>query len=93
MFSFHGDTVLDPFCGTGTTMLAAMRTGRNSIGVDVDAEYCRLAARRLKGETASLFSGARLVFAKAEQAACGSVELREEPEMYEAPRRGGRKTA
>ncbi|HEX9020051.1 MAG TPA: site-specific DNA-methyltransferase, partial [Nitrospirota bacterium] len=30
MFSFHGDTVLDPFCGTGTTMLAAMKAGRNS---------------------------------------------------------------
>src|SRR3990172_2682389 len=35
MFSFVGDTVLDPFMGTGTTNIAAMRWGRNSIGVEV----------------------------------------------------------
>ena len=35
MFSFWGDTVLDPFCGTATTMLAAMQSGRNSIGVEI----------------------------------------------------------
>ncbi len=47
MFSFVGDTVLDPFVGTGTTSLAAMEAGRNSIGVDVDSTYIDLAARRL----------------------------------------------
>jgi DNA modification methylase len=36
MFSFSGDTVIDPFCGTGTTMVAAMKAGRNSIGIDID---------------------------------------------------------
>ena len=36
MFSFVGDTVLDPFLGTGTTTLAAMRNGRNSIGYEID---------------------------------------------------------
>jgi DNA modification methylase len=36
MFSFVGDTVLDPFSGTGTTMLAARKTDRNSIGVEID---------------------------------------------------------
>ena len=35
MFSFHWDTVLDPFCGTGTTMVAALRYGRNSIGIEI----------------------------------------------------------
>lgn len=55
MFSFHGDTVLDPFCGTGTTMLAAMKAGRNSIGVEIDPEYCRMAFRRLKTEANTLF--------------------------------------
>src|SRR3970040_1790048 len=34
VFSFQGDTVLDPFCGTGTTMLAAMKASRHRIGVD-----------------------------------------------------------
>lgn len=55
MFSFHGDTVLDPFCGTGTTMLAALRAGRNSIGIDIEPEYARLAAKRIQQETQSLF--------------------------------------
>jgi DNA modification methylase len=87
MFSFHGDTVLDPFCGTGTTMIAAFRTGRNSIGVEVDREYCRIAARRLKNETGTLFSRARLFFEKAEQTAEGSMQIREEPEMYQVRKR------
>jgi site-specific DNA-methyltransferase (adenine-specific) len=50
MFSFVGDIVLDPFSGSGTTMIAALRTGRNSIGVDIDLEYCKMAARYLKAE-------------------------------------------
>jgi DNA modification methylase len=62
MFSFYGDTVLDPFCGTGTTMLAAMRTGRNSIGVEIDPEYCRRALRRLEREGRTLFNEVSLNF-------------------------------
>ncbi len=64
MFSFKGDTVLDPFCGSGTTMVAALRTGRNSIGIDIDPEYCRMAARYLKAENTDLFSTAKLIFEK-----------------------------
>jgi site-specific DNA-methyltransferase (adenine-specific) len=47
MFSFAGDTVLDPFAGTGTTSRAAMLAGRNSIGVEVEARYVDLACTRL----------------------------------------------
>ncbi len=50
MFSFVGDTILDPFAGTGTTNLAAARWGRNSIGVEVVPEYLELARRRLNEE-------------------------------------------
>jgi DNA modification methylase len=64
MFSFVGDTVLDPFCGSGTTLIAAFRTNRNSIGVEIDPDYCRLAARNLKTETANLFSRTQLLFEK-----------------------------
>lgn len=39
MFSVKGDTVLDPFVGTGTTMLAAMCNGRNSIGLEIDGSF------------------------------------------------------
>jgi site-specific DNA-methyltransferase (adenine-specific) len=47
MFSFAGDTVLDPFVGSGTTTRAAMVAGRNSIGVEVEPRYIRLMQRRL----------------------------------------------
>lgn len=60
MFSFVGDTVLDPFCGTGTTLLAAAHTGRHGIGVELDLDYYRLAARRLAAEAAGLFQRVEL---------------------------------
>jgi DNA modification methylase len=47
MFSFVGDTVLDPFVGTGTTMVAAARAGRNSIGIEVDPAFYTFARDRL----------------------------------------------
>ena len=55
MFSFAGDTVLDPFMGTGTTLLAASRCGRNSIGVEIEAGYVKMAKTRLEGEIDTLF--------------------------------------
>jgi site-specific DNA-methyltransferase (adenine-specific) len=50
MFSFAGDTVLDPFGGTATTALAALQTGRNSIIIEIEPCYVELMAERLKGE-------------------------------------------
>ena len=47
MFSFVGDTVLDPFLGSGTTTRAAMLAGRHSIGVEVEPSYFDLAQRKL----------------------------------------------
>ena len=48
MFSFVGDTVVDPFCGSGTTMLAAIQTKRNSIGIEVERDYCQSTVERLE---------------------------------------------
>lgn len=47
LFSFAGDTVLDPFAGTGSTALGALRTGRNSIGIDIEPKYLKIAQQRL----------------------------------------------
>ena len=58
MFSFVGDTVLDPFMGTGTTTLGALRWGRNSIGVELDLEYFELACKRMQTSQASLWDQA-----------------------------------
>jgi DNA modification methylase len=55
MFSFVGDTVLDPFMGTGTTTLAALRWGRNSVGVEVDPHYYGMAHTRVTQAAADLF--------------------------------------
>ncbi len=56
MFSFVGDTVLDPFMGTGTSIIAAAKWGRNSIGVELDPYYFELSEKRLYQATSSLFS-------------------------------------
>lgn len=50
MFSFVGDTVLDPFCGSGTTMIAALQNGRNSIGVETEKYYCDYIRNRIENE-------------------------------------------
>jgi DNA modification methylase len=56
MFSFVGDTVLDPFLGTGTTTIAAAKCGRNSIGFEIDEHYFDQTDKRVANETSSLFS-------------------------------------
>lgn len=48
VFSYPGETVLDPFCGTGSTLLAAHQLGRRGIGIDISDEFLTLAATRLK---------------------------------------------
>lgn len=50
LFSFVGDTVLDPFLGSGSTMVSAFRLDRKSIGIELDEKYCNLAMRRIKRE-------------------------------------------
>jgi DNA modification methylase len=60
MFSFVGDTVLDPFLGTGTTSVAAAKTGRNSIGFEVDEHYFDSALKRVANDTSSLFSQTKM---------------------------------
>ncbi|MGC8880314.1 MAG: DNA-methyltransferase [Anaerolineae bacterium] len=47
LFSFVGDTVLDPFVGSGTTLIAAAMLNRIGIGVEIDRQYCELAKRRI----------------------------------------------
>lgn len=60
MFSFVGDTVLDPFMGTGTTSIAAARCGRNSVGCEIDPHYFDMAERRIRNETTGLFSNVQI---------------------------------
>jgi len=53
LFSFVGDTILDPFVGSGSTLIACFETKRNGIGVDIDKKYCELAKTRILTEITS----------------------------------------
>jgi DNA modification methylase len=55
MFSFVGDTVLDPFMGTGTTTVVGSKWGRNSIGIELDPAYFSIAERRIRESVGGLF--------------------------------------
>jgi site-specific DNA-methyltransferase (adenine-specific) len=52
-FSREGDIVLDPFCGSGSALVAALGLKRNYIGIELDAKYHAIAANRLRREIAA----------------------------------------
>lgn len=48
LFTVEGDVVIDPFCGSGTTVAVAIKLGRVGIGVDIDPEFCRISRQRIQ---------------------------------------------
>ena len=54
LFTKAGDTVLDPFMGSGTTLKVSERLERNSIGIELFPDYCDIAVARLKSQNTSL---------------------------------------
>lgn len=50
LFSFVGDTVLDPFMGSGSTLVAASLCNRRGIGIEIDPRYCEIASGRIERE-------------------------------------------
>ncbi len=54
LFSYTADTILEPFLGSGSTLIACIATKRKGIGVEIDKQYCALAKRRILSYTAQL---------------------------------------
>ncbi len=52
--SKEGDTILDPFMGSGTTGVVAKQLGRNFIGIEIDQSYFEMAAKRIENTTRNL---------------------------------------
>ncbi|HLI02228.1 MAG TPA: DNA methyltransferase, partial [Acidimicrobiales bacterium] len=57
LYTYRGDIVLDPFMGSGSTAVAALRTGRHFVGYDTDAGYVTACLERIKAERAELDHG------------------------------------
>ena len=63
-------------------MIAALRNDRNSIGLDIDAEYCRIAARYLKRESCNLFMQAQLIFERMIKDQADHLQVCENQALY-----------
>ncbi|MEW6585735.1 MAG: DNA methyltransferase [Nitrospirota bacterium] len=74
MFSFAGDTVLDPFLGSGTTCLAARNLDRNSIGYEVNQDFLPVIREKLNSATKSVGPACRESFLKRDAGQAGMTE-------------------
>lgn len=67
MFSFVGETVLDPFAGSGTTSLAAKNLGRNSVGYEINREFLPIIKEKLCSEQTNMFEEGRVIFSESRE--------------------------
>ncbi|MEO0295551.1 MAG: site-specific DNA-methyltransferase [candidate division WOR-3 bacterium] len=47
-YTWEGDWIIDPFVGSGTTLLAALKLKRNAVGIDISENYCQIARKRIE---------------------------------------------
>jgi len=86
MFSFVGDTVLDPFLGSGTTSLAAKNLGRNSIGYEVNEDFLPIIRDKLSAVQGTMFEDARFEFVRQEERAIDfTSEIEKLPYVFRDP--------
>lgn len=88
MYSLYGDTVLDPFLGTGTTSVAALACGRNSIGIEIDQAFSSYVLEQVEGcrAVANELLSARIAdhmrFVTSQAALKGPLKYRNEPHGF-----------
>ena len=79
MFSLVGETVLDPFVGSGTTVKVALQLQRNAIGYEIQPEFLPVIRQKLSTLQSNIFGGAQIIFTERSQA----VPPVEPPEKYQ----------
>jgi len=92
MFSFVGDTVLDPFVGSGTTMLAAKNHSRNSVGYEINEEYLSIMKKKLGLRQGELFDDATIDIIQQQDLSVDlNAEIRKLPYIFKDPIRFDKK--
>ena len=89
MFSFAGETVFDPFAGSGTTSLAAKHLGRNSIGYEINKEFAPIIKDKLCSEEMSLCEDSQVVFIEDKDGVKHTIE--DLPYVFSDPHRMDKK--
>jgi len=74
MFSFVGDTVVDPFLGSGTTSLVAKKLNRNSVGYEINKDYVPMIISKVGGDQRELFRDCRIEVISADRREAGYAE-------------------
>lgn len=90
MFSFVGETVLDPFAGSGTTSLAAKRLGRNSIGYEINKEFAPVIREKLCTDQMELWEDAQVIFTEDKEGVPYTFE--DLPYIFHDPHKMDKKT-
>jgi DNA modification methylase len=86
MFSFVGDTVLDPFLGSGTTSLAAKNLNRNSIGYEISEDFLPVIKEKLGMKQGSIFQGVTFEFIEQEELKIDfKEEIKKLPYIFKDP--------
>lgn len=70
LFSFLGDVVLDPFAGSGTTMIESIENGRFAKGLEMESKYCELILKRLKKECGAILENSQKATARKSTTTC-----------------------
>jgi modification methylase len=85
MFTFVGDTVLDPFLGSGTTTLAAKNNGRNSVGYEINKDFIPLVRKKIGAEKEDFFNDSEFVFIEGDKGCDYSEEIKKLPYQFKDP--------